>query len=246
MRTPTPCPPTNLSTHLHAPQLTQAPQTMRTFLHTLRALALLAGLAVLSGCATHRLIDSDVLTTAAVPAGQSLQGATYRFERLPSQVHNPQAGLAEQHAQAAMTAVGLVRSDAQARLSVQVGFSAHSFLADPWGRPLAHGMGMPGFGHIQMGHSGRRSQVSVGIGTGFGLGVGHHMGMRFAPTHHRHEVSLLMRDLTSGQVVYETRASHDGPWGDSDTVFATLFQAAMAQFPNPPAGPRRVNIEIAR
>jgi hypothetical protein len=47
-------------------------------------------------------------------AGMSLQGAKYRFERLPSQANNPEAGLAEQHAQAAMTAVGLVRDDAAA------------------------------------------------------------------------------------------------------------------------------------
>ena len=75
------------------------------------ALATLA-LTVLTGCASMRLIDSDVVSVPAVPAGMSLQGAKYRFERLPSQVHNPEAGLAEQQAQAAMTAVGLVRDDA--------------------------------------------------------------------------------------------------------------------------------------
>jgi hypothetical protein len=55
-----------------------------------------------------------------------------------------------------------------------------------------------------------------------------------------------MRDLKSGQVVYETRASHAGPWSDSVPIFATLFQAALANFPNPPVGPRRVNIELPR
>jgi hypothetical protein len=73
------------------------------------------------------------------------------------------------------------------------------------------------------------------------------MGMRFPPpTHFRREVSVVMRDLKSGQVVYETRASHAGPWSDSVPIFATLFQAAMANFPNPPAGLRRVNIELPR
>jgi hypothetical protein len=47
-------------------------------------------------------------------------------------------------------------------------------------------------------------------------------------------------------VVYETRAMHDGVWSDSTPVFATLFQAALANFPNPPAGLRRVNIDIPR
>jgi hypothetical protein len=166
----------------------------------------------------------------------SLQGAKYRFERLPSQVHNPEAGLAEQQAQAAMTAVGLVRDDAAASLSVMLGFSGSQYLADPWGRPLG-----PGW----------TPYASIAIGSGFGGGLGSHIGlgvgMRFPPpTHYRREVSVVMRDLKSGQVVYETRASHAGPWSDSVPIFATLFQAALANFPNPPAGPRRVNIEVPR
>lgn len=190
----------------------------------------------LTGCASMRLIDSDVVSVAAVPSGMSLQSAKYRFERLPSQANNPEAGLAEQQAQSAMTAVGLLRDDASASLSVMVGFSGKTYQADPWGRPL--GPGASPFGRIT-------------IGTGFGVGFGSHagvgMGMRFPPpTHYQREVSVLMRDLKSGQVVYETRASHAGPWRDSVPIFATLFQAALANFPNPPAGLRRVNIELPR
>jgi Domain of unknown function (DUF4136) len=189
---------------------------------------------LLSGCATVRLIDSDVVSMAAAPAGMSLQGAKYRFERLPSQANNPEAGLAEQQAQAAMAAVGLVRDDANAQLSVLVGFAGTQYLADAWGRPLPPGAWSPFYGSISMGR---------GMGSNVGLG----MGMRFPPpTQYRREVSLIMRDLKSGQVVYETRASHDGIWSDSTQIFATLFQAALANFPNPPAGLRRVNIEIPR
>ncbi len=195
-----------------------------------------AALGLLSGCASMRLIDSDVISVPAVPAGMSLKGATYRFERLPSQVNNPEAGLAEQQAQAAMTAVGLVRDDAHAQLSVMVGFSGSSYLADPWGRPL--GPGWTPHGNIVIGS---------GMGPGFGSHIGFGVGMRFPPpTHYRREVSLILRDLKSGQVVYETRASHAGPWSDSVPIFATLFQAALANFPNPPPGMRRVNIELPR
>ncbi len=195
------------------------------------AMAALA-LSLLTGCASMRLIDSDVVSVAAVPPGMSLQGAKYRFERLPSQLNNPEAGLTEQQAQAAMTAVGLVRDDAGARLSVMVGFSGSQYLADPWGRPLAPGWTPYG-------------NVSIGSGLGSHIGLG--VGMRFPPpTHYRREVSLILRDLQSGQVVYETRASHAGPWGDSAPIFSTLFQAALANFPNPPAGLRRVNIELPR
>lgn len=203
--------------------------------NTTRRLAMVCiglALSLLTGCAAMRVVDSDVVSVAAVPPGMSLQGAKYRFERLPSQVNNPEAGLAEQQAQAAMTAVGLVRDDALAQLSVMVGFNGTQYLVDPWGRPI--GPGWTPYGNVTIG---------TGIGSHIGLG----MGMRFPPpTHYRREVSLIMRDLKSGQVVYETRASHDGPWSDSVPIFATLFQAALAHFPNPPAGLRRVNIELPR
>ena len=198
------------------------------------SISIVLALGLLSGCATVRLIDSDVVSVSAAPAGMNLQGARYRFERLPSQANNPEAGLAEQQAQAAMGAVGLVRDDAHAQISVQVNFAGMQYLADAWGRPLPPGAWSPFYGSIAMGR---------GIGPNAGLG----MGMRFPPpTQYRREVSLIMRDLQSGQVVYETRASHNGIWSDSAQIFATLFQAAMANFPNPPAGPRRVNIEIPR
>jgi hypothetical protein len=193
-------------------------------------------LSLLTGCGAMRLIDSDVVSVAAKPPGMNLQGAKYRFERLPSQVHNPEVGLAEQQAQLAMAAVGLVRDDAGASLSVMLGFSGSQYPADPWGRPL--GPGWTPYGSIAIG---------TGFGGGLGSQVGLGMGMRFPPpTHYRREVSVIMRDLKSGQVVYETRASHAGPWSDSVPIFATLFKAAMANFPNPPAGPRRVNIEVPR
>jgi len=207
-------------------------QLTRWFLMALVAMAL----PFLTGCASMRLIDSDVVSVAAVPPGMNLQGAKYRFERLPSQVHNPEAGLAEQQAQLAMAAVGLVRDDAGANLSVMLGFSGTQYPADPWGQPV--GQGWTPYGSIAIGS---------GLGGGFVSHVGLGLGMRFPPpTHYRREVSVIMRDLKSGQVVYETRASHAGPWRDSVPIFTTLFQAALANFPNPPAGPRRVNIEVPR
>ncbi|MFM7025230.1 MAG: DUF4136 domain-containing protein [Limnohabitans sp.] len=190
---------------------------------------LLSGL--LAGCAGMRIVDSQVLAVANVPVGMQLAGARYRFERLPSQTANPEAGLAEQQAEQALAAVGLVRDDAQAQISVLVGFQGTQYMADPWGHP----------------YGGTYGSVAIGRGVPWGSGVGFGMGMRFPPpTQYRREVSLILRDLKSGQVVYETHASHDGPWSDSTTIFATLFRAALANFPNPPAGPQRVNIEVPR
>ena len=195
----------------------------------LAVLLTLATAALLSGCAGLRVVDSQVLAVANVPAGMSLQGARYRFERLPSQVSNPEAGLAEQQAEQALAAVGLVRDDAAAQLSVLVGFQGTQYLADPWAYPGGWG------------------SVSISRGAGWGSGVGFGMDMRMPPPpQYRREVSLILRDLRSGQVVYETRAAHDGPWSDSTTIFATLFKAALAHFPTPPAGVQQVNIEIPR
>ena len=200
-------------------------------MNRLLTLLALACAVLLTGCAGMRMVDSQVLAVASVPAGVQLQGAKYRFERLPSQTNNPEAGLAEQQAQQALAAVGLERDDAAAQLSVLVGFQGSRYLADPWGYP----------------YPGPYGSISVGRGVPWGSGVGFGMGMGFPPpTYYRREVSLILRDLRSGQVVYETRASHDGPWSDSTTIFATLFKAALANFPNPPAGPQRVNIEIPR
>ncbi len=181
---------------------------------------------IMTGCGTTRRIDSQVQSVYAnVVGAASLPGARYRFERLPSQINNPAAGLAEQQAQAALAAVGLARDDAGAQLSIQVNARATSYVADPWGRPVL-GVGMNGY----WGH---------GVGMGF--------GMRFPPpTHYQYEVSIVMRDLRSAQVVYETQAVHNGPWADANTIFPVLMQAALQDFPNPPATSRQVNIDIPR
>jgi hypothetical protein len=198
----------------------------------LRALALWALVLALTGCSTVRRMDADVLSVAAVPAGMNLEGARYRFERLPSQINNPQAALAEQQAQEALALAGLVRDDAHASVSVLVGVRGSEYILDAWGRPVPPGW-VP-HGSIYWGYGGFPR-----------WGVG--MSMRLPPpTYYRREVSLLMRNLQSGLVVYETRAAHDGPWSDDQNLYPTLFRAALANFPTPPAGLRKVFIDIPR
>ena len=183
----------------------------------------LLGLLFLSGCSSVRLIDSQVQSVPAANAA-ALQGARYRFERLPSQISNPAAGLAEQQAQAALSMAGLVRDDAGAQLSILVQARTGA-VVDTWGRP-ALGFGLHGYSHPSM-------------VTGW--------GMRFPPPpQYQYEVSLLMRDLRTGLVVYETQAAHNGPWSDAEKIIPALMTAALKDFPNPPARNRQVNIEIAR
>jgi len=197
---------------------------------TLAMLLVLA--ALLTGCSGLRVVDSDVQAIATLPAGAgTLAGARYRFERLPSQAAQAQFPRLEALAEAALARAGLVRDDAGARYSVQLGARVESFYADPWGRPLADPWWPGGYGHLMAG--------SYGWGMGFGY--------RYPPsTSYRREVSLLLRELRTGQVVYETHATHDGPWSDTDNVLAAMFDAALKDFPQPPPGVRRVNVEIPR
>ena len=185
--------------------------------------------ALLGGCGGMRLVDADVQATAT-PA-RIEPGARYRFERLPSQAEQPLAAQTEAHAQVALAQVGLVRNDTAARYSVLPGVRIQPFVASGW--DPYDGRGASPYGQIMIG--------SGTVGTGFGW------GMRFPPpTHYRYEVTLLLRDLHSGQVVYETRAVHTGPWRDAENLLPVLFAAALQDFPNPPAGPRRINTEIPR
>jgi len=45
-------------------------------------------------------------------------------------------------------------------------------------------------------------------------------------------------------VVFESRASHDGPWSDCAAIVPAMLDAALQGFPNLPPGQRHVNIEI--
>ncbi|MCB8748180.1 DUF4136 domain-containing protein [Rhodoferax sp. U2-2l] len=188
--------------------------------------ALLLTVFLLTGCTGMRLVDSQVNSFApsSVPAG-----SRYRFERLPSQQANPEAqARLEAMAEQALAKVGLRRDDPVARYSVQVSaIQRAQYIA--LDRPaLGWNLGW------MFGHGG----VSVG-GGGLFPGLD-------ARTNYWREVGLIIRERATLAVVFESRATHDGPWSDSDAVLPAMLDAALQGFPNPPAGVRRVNIEIPR
>ncbi len=199
-----------------------------------RFLFLLSLTLLLGGCSGLRLVESQVRATAAIPTGGTAieAGARYRFERLPSQTDPVETDTVEAIAEAELTEVGLVRDDKNPRYSVQLTTRMESFYVDDWGRP----------------YSGPRVGGSIMIGTGnLGIGIGTGVGMRFPPpSQYRHEATLLLRDLQSNQVVYETSALHEGPWNDRYNILRAVLAAALKDFPDPPAGARRVKVEIPR
>ena len=196
------------------------------------ALLLLAGL---SGCATSWVVDSDVKSFSSL--GTVPPGATYRFDRLPSQQADAaQQELLEAMAAAALEKVGLRRDDANPQYSAQIGARVTIGLspwADPW---LFDGpWGATGYGY----HGYARRWY----------GGGWYGGPGFIPPAanpwYEREVSIVLREVGSNRVVYETRARNDGPYGASAAILPVMFDAALQGFPNPPQGVRRVDIPLA-
>ncbi len=185
----------------------------------LRWFTLLASLALLSGCAGTYLLDNNVQSFSGLPTLPA--NPTYRFERLPSQAHPGQAQL-EALADPALHRAGLRRDDASPRYSVQVSARMQRVLS-PWAEPWGWG---PGFGF-----------------------AGPHGGLwgpfpRMESPWYQREVAVIVREIAGNRVVYESRAANDGPWLESSTVLTAMFDAALQGFPNAPAGPRRVNIQL--
>ena len=200
-----------------------------------RAIAAIFFIAVLlTGCAGMRLVDSDVrsfVTASPIPAN-----STYRFERLPSQQADAtQQTRLEALAQQALSKAGLQKSDAEAAYSVAVSVSTKVDSNSPW-NPLTDRAGLGwnlGWG-IPHGNMQRR---------------GHPLLPLFGPIeqpYYWRQVSLIIRHLDTSQVVFETQAANDGPWSDGEAVVAAMLDAALKDFPNPPQGVRRINIEIPR
>ncbi len=210
--------------------------SLRRLLQTGGLIATLA----LAGCATSYRLDSQVNSFSAL-AGMPTAG--YRFERMPLQQADPNQPRVEALAQAALARAGLRRDDAAPAYGVQA-WAVVQQVADPWGGPAYGPWGRPygSWGHLGVA-GGSGGHVGVGVGIGFPLGG---PGPYYGRTWLRREVGLVMRDLATGQVVYQTQAVNDGPWLDADRAIGASFDAALQGFPRPPAGPRQVDVMMPR
>lgn len=171
---------------------------------------------LLVGCATSRMIDSDVQSfVGTVPA---VTGATYRFERLPSQVANGMQDRIEAMTEEALEHVGLHRSDTAPRYLVQVSVGSEG-MRNPYARP-------PRFGMV-LGANGLWYERPL---------------LDLDPPWIRHRVHLLLRDNAKGQVAYETSAVFEGPWGDTLNLLPPMLEAALKNYPEP--GSHKVVVEL--
>jgi len=184
-------------------------------------LALFLGVSLLQGCSGMRVVDSQVSSFAPAPVPT---GSRYRFERLPSQQSAAAAQDAlEAMAQEALNQVGLVHDDKAAAFTVQVS-ATQRLQQELFERPLWGWS--PGW---------RR-----------GSGTLAPFPVLNARTSYWREVGLIIRNSATQQVVFESHATNDGPWSDSEAVLPAMLDAALEGFPEPATGVRRVNIEIAR
>ena len=182
-----------------------------------RTLLLLATVA-LTGCSLPRMIDSDV--QSFVGNAPALTGASYRFERLPSQAHNTAQDQIEALAQEALDHIGLQRNDNTPRYLVQVALTVDS-MRNPHYRPP-------------------RPRLVVGAN-----GVLYEewpWAVSIESPWFRHRVQLLLRDSGTGQLAYETAAVFEGPWSDTLNLLPPMLEAALKDYPLP--GNRKVVVEL--
>lgn len=198
-----------------------------------RALVL-AATVLLSGCATVTRVDNDVQSFASWTSAVS-RPIAFRFERLPSQQTDAATQTTvEQLALPALAQAGLVLNLQNARFSLQISTqmqteSSWSNPYGPWGPRGPYGPYGP-----WIGGRGMRGPFMSPMVPMVPLEVRHYQRL----------LSLVLRDLATGQVVYETQASQDSRWPIGNDLIPAMVAAALHGFPNPPPGLQRITVDI--
>ena len=177
----------------------------------------------LAGCATTRMIDSSVRSFATATADMPLEGPfSFRFERLPSQQADAQTqDRIEDIALPVLAQKGLLPDALTPRFTLELRMAVDAITqADPF-------------------------HAYWGFGTmGSGLWA-QPMPMGLQATRYRYSVQLLLRDATNKTVVFESTATHEGPWSDRAAVLPAVLLAAVQDFPQGSDKPRRVLIDLS-
>ena len=202
----------------------------------MRSILLLVIAIALGGCASMRSIDSDVSTYGRWPAER--KPTTYAFERLPSQQARPEEQQRlEDAARSAVEAAGftLAADPKGADVTVQVGARITAYDRSPFDDPFWWGPGL--YRPFLYSRGGRLFFAPGWNSYGWGLRWDY-------PTTYEREVALLIRDRTSGEPLYEARASSDGFSPMTESALPAMFEAALKDFPSGGINPRRVTVEF--
>jgi len=194
--------------------------------------AVIGAALLLCGCASTRMIDSEVKSFTGIPAAPP--HPTYRFERLPSQETSVEQGRVEAMAARALAKAGAVVTSGDPAYSVQVQVQVTRLPRDPRYDPW-----MSGYGPIG------RVGVHAGLG-GYGVFGPGGMDLFTETAWYRNSVHLVMRELASREVAFESTAVFESPWPDSAHIIPVMLDAALQGFPTPPDGTRTVTLELPK
>ena len=179
-------------------------------------------LLVLGGCATTRIIDSEVRSFAGVtpPA----QPASYRFERLPSQdLQSYAQERLETIAQPLLESVGLRKEVTEPKYALVMKASVEAIENPTFSRSWKRQQWLDRDGFMRLPS----------------------MGLMLEPSWQRYSVSLVLRDIASSQTVFESSAQHMGPWSDTQQLLPAVIRAALSDYPRAQPQPHSVFIEVS-
>lgn len=207
-------------------------------MHTFRLAGLALAAALLAGCASGPgFIEAAVQSSAAAaPSAAVLQHVRYRFGMEPAVAGQPSPAELQPLAQAALFSVGARLDNANPNVRVDVTGTVRMGYYDDW-----NGWGLPPEYWGDPAYFG----WGVGVGDGWFGNDGYGWPAANQIPIYVTEVTLAMRDIASGQLIYDTRARHSGTSADTQAVLAALFEAALRGYPNPPAGIQHVDISLA-
>jgi hypothetical protein len=179
-------------------------------------------LLVLGGCATTRIIDSEVRSFAG--STPPTQPASYRFERLPSQdLQSYAQERLETIAQPLLESVGLRKAVTEPKYALVMKASVEAIENPTFSRSWRRQQWLDRDGFMRLPS----------------------MGLMLEPSWQRYSVSLVLRDIASSQTVFESSAQHMGPWSDTQQLLPAVIRAALSDYPNAQPQPHSVFIEVS-
>ena len=179
-------------------------------------------LLVLGGCATTRIIDSEVRSFAG--STPPTQPASYRFERLPSQdLQSYAQERLETIAQPLLESVGLRKEVTEPKYALVMKASVEAIENPTFSRSWKRQQWLDRDGFMRLPS----------------------MGLMLEPSWQRYSVSLVLRDIASSQTVFESSAQHMGPWSDTQQLLPAVIRAALSDYPRAQPQPHSVFIEVS-
>ena len=179
-------------------------------------------LLVLGGCATTRIIDSEVRSFAG--STPPTQPASYRFERLPSQdLQSYAQERLETIAQPLLESVGLRKAVTEPKYALVMKASVEAIENPTFSRSWKRQQWLDRDGFMRLPS----------------------MGLMLEPSWQRYSVSLVLRDIASSQTVFESSAQHMGPWSDTQQLLPAVIRAALSDYPRAQPQPHSVFIEVS-